>query len=73
MKDKIAAAVDKAIGAPAEELLSVDEVAAFYKVPKRTIYAWHSNGTGPRAYRVGKYLRFKRSDCIAFLEAQAAS
>jgi excisionase family DNA binding protein len=70
--EKVRAAVAKAVGPNSDELLSVEEVAAFYKVPVRTIYSWQATNRGPRAYRVGRYLRFKRSDCIAFLESQAS-
>lgn len=75
MRDRIAKAADEAVGPnlKLDELLSVEEVAAFYKVPVRTIYSWQATGRGPRAYRVGRYLRFKQSDCLAHLESQAAS
>ena len=75
MREQVRTAVDKAVGPnpKMDELLSVEEVAAFYKVPVRTIYSWQATGRGPRAYRVGRYLRFKRSDCLAHLESQAAS
>jgi len=53
--------------------MCVEEVANFYKVPVRTIYSWQATGRGPKAYRVGRYLRFKRSDCLAHLESQVAS
>lgn len=72
MRDQVAAAVNRAVGEP-DELMTVKELAAFYKVPERTIYAWQASGRGPRAYRVGRYLRFKKSDCIAHLESQVAS
>ncbi len=56
-----------------DELLTVQEVAAFFKVPTKTVYTWQATGRGPKAYRVGRYLRFKKADCLAHLESRAAS
>ena len=46
---------------PHDELLTVDEVAHIFKVPVGTIRKWRSAREGPHAFRVGKYLRFRRS------------
>lgn len=51
----------QAPNAPAEadrHLWSVDDVAAFLGVPKKTIYAWRTTGKGPKGFRVGKHLRW---------------
>ncbi|MBA2626076.1 MAG: helix-turn-helix domain-containing protein [Acidimicrobiia bacterium] len=37
-------------------------------VPVRSIYAWRSRGEGPRAYRVGRRVLFKKADVDAWLE-----
>ena len=52
-------------------LLSTDEVARILVVPVSTLYCWRYKGTGPKAYRVGKHLRFRLSDVMAWLEDQA--
>jgi excisionase family DNA binding protein len=39
-------------------------------IPLRTIYNWRQRGEGPPAYRVGKYLRYRRSEVDAWLEGQ---
>jgi excisionase family DNA binding protein len=44
-----------------DQLLTIDEVAQIFKVPVATIRKWRSAREGPRAFRVGKYLRFRRS------------
>ena len=46
---------------PHDELLTVDEVARIFKVPVGTIRKWRATRKGPRALRVDKYLRFRRS------------
>lgn len=52
----------------AEALATIREVAAFLKVPPKTLYRWRYLGVGPRAYRVGKHLRFRWEDVETWLE-----
>ena len=51
-------------------LLSTEEVARILVVPVNTLYSWRYKGTGPDAYRVGKHLRYKLADVLAWLESQ---
>jgi excisionase family DNA binding protein len=53
-------------------LLSTDEVARLLVVPVTTLYTWRYKGTGPKAYRVGKHLRYRLADVLAWLENDAA-
>jgi len=53
-------------------LLGVDEVAQLLGIPKATLYRWHSLSTadvphGPRAFRVGRYLRYTLEDVRAYI------
>ena len=57
--------------APADELLSPSDLAAELQVPVSTIYRWRQRRTGPRAVRIGRHLRFRRSDVNLWLEARA--
>lgn len=52
-----------------ERLLDIDEVAAYLRIPKNTLYKWRVKGEGPRAIRFGKHLRFRRRDVEAWLDA----
>lgn len=54
-----------------EKLLSAQEVAHLLAVPLSTLYGWRYKGTGPRAYRVGKHLRYRWSDVLAWLDTVA--
>ncbi len=54
-------------------LLSTDEVARLLVVPVTTLYTWRYKGTGPKAYRVGKHLRYRLADVIAWLETMDGS
>jgi excisionase family DNA binding protein len=49
-------------------LLSTEEVARILVVPINTLYCWRYKGTGPKALRVGKHLRYRLSDVLAWLE-----
>ena len=49
-------------------LLSTEEVARILVVPVNTLYCWRYKGTGPKALRVGKHLRYRLVDVLAWLE-----
>ena len=58
-----------------EELLTLGEVAKIFKVEEGTVRKWRSNREGPKGFRVGKYVRYRRSavaDFIAEREAEEA-
>jgi excisionase family DNA binding protein len=52
-----------------EPLLTVDDLARLLCVPARTIYAWRYKGSGPSGIKVGRHLRFRRSDVEQWLRA----
>ena len=59
-------------------LMSVDAVSEVLGVPKATLYRWHSMTTrerqvGPRAFRVGRHLRYLQEDVAAYIHAQRES
>ena len=49
-----------------EKHLSIDDLAERYGVPVKTVYAWNSEGTGPRYMRIGRHVRYKLADVIAW-------
>jgi excisionase family DNA binding protein len=56
-----------------DELLTIDEVAAMLKVPVGTLRKWRSAGSGPEGFRIGKYIRFRRSSVDRFIVELEAS
>jgi excisionase family DNA binding protein len=52
-------------------LLTVRELADLLQVPPKTIYTWRYKGTGPPALPIGRYLRFRTDDVLAWLETRA--
>lgn len=49
-----------------------EAVAAYLGVPVATVRAWRVAGIGPRGFRVGKHVRYRRSDVDGWIEAQAS-
>lgn len=53
-----------------ERHLSTQELADRVGVPLSTIYNWRACHKGPRAMRVGKYVRYRLEDVLAWEESQ---
>ena len=53
-----------------EALWTPADVSAYLGVPVETLYQWRYFGTGPRAARVGKHLRYDPTDVRAWVESQ---
>jgi DNA-binding transcriptional MerR regulator len=45
-------------------LWTVQDVAEYLRVPVQTLYSWRTQGCGPPARRVGKYLRYDPEDVV---------
>ncbi|WP_314324192.1 helix-turn-helix domain-containing protein [Paenarthrobacter ilicis] len=59
------------LGTSAQQVhLGPQELSARLGIPVATVYSWRVNGKGPRAMRVGKYLRYRMADVLAWEEAQ---
>jgi predicted DNA-binding transcriptional regulator AlpA len=53
-----------------DELLTIAEVAAIVRAPVATLRYWRHLGTGPRSFRVGRGVRYWRTDVNAWLQLQ---
>jgi predicted DNA-binding transcriptional regulator AlpA len=53
-----------------EPLLDLDWLSGFIDIPPRTIYNWRLRGEGPPAYRVGRHLRYRKSDVEDWLQGR---
>ena len=56
-----------------DRLWSVHDVADYLGIPHKTLYNWRTRGIGPRARRVGRYLRYEEHDVRAWFSAQSES
>lgn len=45
-----------------EALWTVGQVRDYLKIPVATLYRWNHRGIGPRAYKVGRTLRYDPRD-----------
>ena len=52
-------------------LASPKELSEFLGVPVDTLYQWNHRGTGPKAHKVGRHLRYRWQEVDAWLDAQA--
>lgn len=55
---------------PDDEMLSIEEAAAYLRVPVATMRYWRHLGTGPHSFRVGRHVRYWRTDLILWLTEQ---
>jgi excisionase family DNA binding protein len=53
-----------------DPLWSVDDVAAYLRVPKATLYQWRYLGCGPKAIKVGRHLRYDPAEVRAWVKRQ---
>ncbi len=51
-----------------DPLWDVSQVSAYLKVPVRTLYRWRTYGYGPPGRRVGRHLRYRASEVIAWYD-----
>ncbi|MBL8926337.1 MAG: helix-turn-helix domain-containing protein [Pseudonocardia sp.] len=61
-------------GEDQDRLLTQSELCALLGgIPARSVRKWTAEGTGPRAIRLGKYVRYRLSDVRAWIDAKAAA
>ncbi len=53
----------------AEELLTTKQAAAFLKVSPKTLERMRVEGGGPVFVKVGRLVRYRRSDLLAFIDS----
>ena len=58
---------------PAEstsQLLTITEAADLLRAPVATLRYWRHLGTGPRSFRLGRRVLYRREDLHAWIDAQ---
>ena len=56
-----------------DDLLSIAEAAAILRAPVATLRYWRHLGTGPRSFRVGRNVRYWRTDVTTWLDQQRSN
>jgi len=49
-----------------EKHLTPGDLAEREGVPLKTVYQWNSKGTGPRYMKIGRHVRYRLADVIAW-------
>jgi excisionase family DNA binding protein len=47
--------------------LSPEQLATEIQMPLPTVYGWRSKGIGPRGYKIGRHVRYRRQDVEEWL------
>jgi excisionase family DNA binding protein len=55
---------------PVPELLTITEAAELLRAPVATLRYWRHLGTGPRSFRLGRRVLYRRDDLTAWIGAQ---
>lgn len=54
-----------------DTLLRPQAVADALGIPLQTLYTWRVKQAGPRGIKIGRHLRYRRTDVEAWIEANA--
>ncbi len=57
---------------PHPDLLTITEAAALLRAPVATLRYWRHLGTGPRSFRLGRRVLYRRDDLNAWIDRQRA-
>ena len=52
------------------DLLTITEAAELLRAPVATLRYWRHLGTGPRSFRLGRRVVYRRRDVSAWIESQ---
>jgi DNA-binding transcriptional MerR regulator len=55
---------------PVPELLTLAEAAELLRAPVATLRYWRHLGTGPRSFRLGRRVVYRRDDLHAWIDAR---
>jgi len=55
-----------------DRLWSVLQTSDYLGIPVGTLYQWRHRGQGPRAFKVGRWLRYDPAEVRRWLEDEAA-
>jgi predicted DNA-binding transcriptional regulator AlpA len=56
---------------PGDQMLTLQETCAFLRVPEGTLRYWRHLGSGPRSFKIGRHVRYWRTDVLTWLAGQA--
>jgi excisionase family DNA binding protein len=55
-------------------ILTTEQLAKLLQLPSvSTVYEWNKKLTGPRSYRVGRHLRYRKDEVLKWLDGRDGS
>jgi predicted DNA-binding transcriptional regulator AlpA len=54
-------------------LITTAELAAFLSLPPQTLRQWRYTGVGPKAFRIGRHLRYEPAEVRRWLDQECTS
>jgi excisionase family DNA binding protein len=53
-----------------DEMLTLQEACAYLRIPEGTLRYWRHLGSGPHSFKIGRHVRYWRTDLILWLTEQ---
>jgi excisionase family DNA binding protein len=53
-----------------DEMLTLQEACAYLRIPEGTLRYWRHLGTGPRSFKIGRHVRYWKTDLVLWLTEQ---
>ncbi len=53
-----------------DEMLTLQEACTYLRVPEGTLRYWRHLGTGPRSFKLGRHVRYWKTDLLLWLTEQ---
>ncbi len=53
-----------------DEMLTLQEACTYLRIPEGTLRYWRHLGTGPRSFKLGRHVRYWKSDLVLWLTEQ---
>jgi predicted DNA-binding transcriptional regulator AlpA len=55
------------------DLLGIPEASELLDIPQSTLRWYRTRGEGPKSFKVGRRVRYRREDCMAWVESQESA
>ena len=55
---------------PGDQMLTLQEACDFLRIPEGTLRYWRHLGAGPRSFKIGRHVRYWRTDLVLWLTEQ---
>jgi predicted DNA-binding transcriptional regulator AlpA len=57
---------DQALASGDSPYMTIDDLAERYQISVATVRNWRIRGTGPKAVKIGRFLRYRFDDVLAW-------